>query len=96
MTVDSAERTPIPVTCFTGFLGKLSPIIFLHVVKLRRIRCGTWDGLTSAPCIDYKGKTTTILSVLKQLPKDYNVVLLKNEYGDVEGTPYTFSVKTTR
>ena len=32
-----------------------------------------------------QGKTTTILSVLKQLPKDYKVVLLKNEYGDVEG-----------
>jgi len=30
------------------------------------------------------GKTTTILSVLSQLPKDYKVVLLKNEYGDVE------------
>ena len=33
-----------------------------------------------------QGKTTTILSVLKQLPKDYKVVLLKNEYGDVEGS----------
>ncbi|KDQ15807.1 hypothetical protein BOTBODRAFT_107848 [Botryobasidium botryosum FD-172 SS1] len=30
------------------------------------------------------GKTTTILSLLGQLPKDYNVVLLKNEFGDVE------------
>ena len=33
-----------------------------------------------------QGKTTTILSVLKQLPKEYKVVLLKIEYGDVEGT----------
>ncbi|CAE7073167.1 unnamed protein product, partial [Rhizoctonia solani] len=30
------------------------------------------------------GKTTTILSLLQQLPKDYKVVLLKNEFGDVE------------
>ncbi|ORY21256.1 CobW/HypB/UreG, nucleotide-binding domain-domain-containing protein [Naematelia encephala] len=48
---EGTER-PIPVTCFTGFLGA--------------------------------GKTTTILGLLQQLPKDYKVVLLKNEYGDVE------------
>ncbi|KAF8704511.1 cobW protein, partial [Rhizoctonia solani] len=30
------------------------------------------------------GKTTIILSLLEQLPKDYQVVLLKNEFGDVE------------
>ncbi|KAI0028956.1 CobW/HypB/UreG, nucleotide-binding domain-containing protein, partial [Vararia minispora EC-137] len=30
------------------------------------------------------GKTTLILSLLPQLPKDYRVVLLKNEFGDVE------------
>lgn len=30
------------------------------------------------------GKTTTILSLLPQLPKDYKVVLLKNEFGDIE------------
>ncbi|KAG8908349.1 hypothetical protein FRB99_007276 [Tulasnella sp. 403] len=30
------------------------------------------------------GKTTIILSLLPQLPPDYRVVLLKNEYGDVE------------
>ncbi|OCF39266.1 cytoplasmic protein [Kwoniella heveanensis CBS 569] len=30
------------------------------------------------------GKTSTILSLIQQLPKDYKVVLLKNEYGDVE------------
>ncbi|CAK9779746.1 putative cytoplasm protein [Cutaneotrichosporon oleaginosum] len=49
---ETEERTAIPVTCFTGFLGA--------------------------------GKTTTILGLLGQLPKDYKVVLLKNEYGDVE------------
>lgn len=43
---------PIPVTCFTGFLGA--------------------------------GKTTTILGLLSQLPSRERVVLLKNEYGDVE------------
>lgn len=31
------------------------------------------------------GKTTVILSLLRQLPSDYKVVLLKNEFGDVEG-----------
>ncbi|KAJ3775766.1 CobW/HypB/UreG, nucleotide-binding domain-containing protein [Lentinula raphanica] len=31
------------------------------------------------------GKTTVILSLLPKLPKEYKVVLLKNEYGDVEG-----------
>ncbi|KAI0788043.1 cobW-domain-containing protein [Fomes fomentarius] len=30
------------------------------------------------------GKTSIILSLLPRLPKDYNVVLLKNEFGDVE------------
>jgi G3E family GTPase len=31
------------------------------------------------------GKTSIILSLLPQLPKDYKVVLLKNEFGDVKG-----------
>lgn len=31
------------------------------------------------------GKTTTILSLLPKLPTGYKVVLLKNEFGDVEG-----------
>jgi G3E family GTPase len=31
------------------------------------------------------GKTSIILSLLPQLPKDYKVVLLKNEFGDVQG-----------
>ncbi|KAF7375022.1 COBW domain-containing protein C15D4.05 [Mycena sanguinolenta] len=30
------------------------------------------------------GKTSIILSLLPQLPKDYKVVLLKNEFGDIE------------
>jgi G3E family GTPase len=30
------------------------------------------------------GKTTIILELLKNLPPSYNVVLLKNEFGDVE------------
>ncbi|BEI90348.1 uncharacterized protein CcaverHIS019_0304180 [Cutaneotrichosporon cavernicola] len=30
------------------------------------------------------GKTTTILGLLGKLPEDYKVMLLKNEYGDVE------------
>ncbi len=31
------------------------------------------------------GKTTVILGLLPHLPVDYKVVLLKNEFGDVEG-----------
>jgi G3E family GTPase len=31
------------------------------------------------------GKTSIILSLLPQLPKEYRVVLLKNEFGEVEG-----------
>ena len=31
------------------------------------------------------GKTSIILSLLPQLPKDSRIVLLKNEFGDIEG-----------
>ena len=31
------------------------------------------------------GKTSIILSLLPRLPKNYKVVLLKNEFGDIEG-----------
>lgn len=30
------------------------------------------------------GKTTTILALLAKIPKDSKVVLLKNEFGDIE------------
>ena len=33
------------------------------------------------------GISNIILSLLPRLPKDYKVVLLKNEFGDVEGKP---------
>ena len=32
------------------------------------------------------GKTSVILSLLPKLPPGYKAVLLKNEYGDIEGT----------
>lgn len=35
------------------------------------------------------GKTSIILSLLPKLPKDYKVVLLKNEFGDIEGANST-------
>jgi Ni2+-binding GTPase involved in maturation of urease and hydrogenase len=38
------------------------------------------------------GKTSIILSLLPQLPKDYKVVLLKNEFGDIEGSHQTFHI----
>ena len=31
------------------------------------------------------GKTTIILDLISQLPKNYKVVLLKNEFGNVQG-----------
>ena len=37
------------------------------------------------------GKTSIILSLLPQLPTDYRVVLLKNEFGDIEGSCYYVS-----
>lgn len=43
-----------------------------------------------------QGKTSTILGLLSQLPKDYRVVLLKNEYGDVEGEEIRGSSDITR
>lgn len=33
------------------------------------------------------GKTSVILSLLPQLPQGYKAVLLKNEFGDVQGRP---------
>lgn len=36
------------------------------------------------------GKTSIILSLLPRLPEGYKVVLLKNEYGDVEGAAALF------
>jgi len=35
------------------------------------------------------GKTSIILSLLPKFPKDYKVVLLKNEFGDVQGGTLT-------
>ena len=38
------------------------------------------------------GKTSIILSLLPRLPEGYKVVLLKNEYGDVEGEADRISI----
>ena len=37
------------------------------------------------------GKTSIILSLLPRLPEGYKVVLLKNEFGDVEGESLVFN-----
>ena len=39
------------------------------------------------------GKTSLILKCLPQLPQDYKVVLLKNEFGDVQGETYIRSTE---
>jgi G3E family GTPase len=36
------------------------------------------------------GKTSVILSLLPKLPPGYKAVLLKNEFGDVEGELFVF------
>jgi G3E family GTPase len=41
------------------------------------------------------GKTSIILSLLPKLPKDYKVVLLKNEFGDIEGARIYVSSRGT-
>ena len=38
------------------------------------------------------GKTSIIIALLSRLPKDYKVVLLKNEFGDVEGIEHFWQV----
>jgi G3E family GTPase len=38
------------------------------------------------------GKTSIILSLLPKLPEDYKVVLLKNEFGDIEGKHLVFTI----
>jgi G3E family GTPase len=40
------------------------------------------------------GKTSIILSLLPQLPNDHKVVLLKNEFGDIEGKVRSFDIPT--
>ena len=50
-----------------------------ELVKTNNIPITVFTGFLGA------GKTSIILSLLPRLPEDYKVVLLKNEFGDVEG-----------
>ena len=63
---------PLPVTVFTGFLGsgKFKSLFLSYF---------------SFTYYSRSGKTTQILSLLKRVPKDYKVCLLKNEFGDIAG-----------
>ncbi|KAF8339703.1 uncharacterized protein EI90DRAFT_3279280 [Cantharellus anzutake] len=56
-----------------------------------QLNSGSRSPLNNGAYTDYcftgflgSGKTSIILSLLPKLPKDYKVVLLKNEFGDVE------------
>jgi len=63
---------PISVTVFTGFLGISQK--------------SSWFGMRcSSVSVVGAGKTSLILKCLPQLPQDCKVVLLKNEFGDVQG-----------
>jgi G3E family GTPase len=67
----------IPITVFTGFLGAgktVSSMVLSHFTLF-----------TQALSVLGLGTQSIILSLLPQLPKDYKVVLLKNEFGDIEG-----------
>lgn len=60
--------SPIPITIITGFLGVT--------------QCDLWNVKTLIN-IAGSGKTTLILNLIPQLPKNYKLALLKNEFGDV-------------
>ena len=65
---------PISVTVFTGFLG----------ISQRP----SWLRIRYSPVsVAGAGKTSLILKCLPKLPRDCKVVLLKNEFGDVQGKP---------
>ena len=42
------------------------------------------------------GKTSIILSLLPQLPKEHRVVLLKNEFGEIEGWHFLIALLGSR
>ena len=60
--------SPIPITIITGFLGMT--------------KCDLWN-IKTLINIAGSGKTTLILKLIPQLPKNYKLALLKNEFGDV-------------
>ena len=60
--------SPIPITIITGYLGMT--------------KCDLWNFKTLIN-ITGSGKTTLILNLIPQLPKNYKLALLKNEFGDV-------------
>ena len=58
----------------------------VHEQSLRPIPITVFTGFLGA------GKTSIILSLLSRLPTDYKVVLLKNEFGDVQGTEFFHAI----
>ena len=60
--------SPIPITIITGYLGTAKS----HLSNVK-----TLIHITGS------GKTTLILKLIPQLPKNYKLALLKNEFGDV-------------
>jgi hypothetical protein len=68
---------PLPITVFTGFLGSGKWFTFYAFLF------GLY--LFILFYIKKLGKTTTILNLLKRVPENYKVCLLKNEFGDIAG-----------
>jgi G3E family GTPase len=68
---------PISVTVFTGFLGIRQNRDFIRTQRSPAFIIGA-------------GKTSLILKCLPQFPQDYKVVLLKNEFGDVQGETHAW------
>ena len=79
---------PVPLLCFRCPLAVLKPTLPLY--NMAPIQITVFTGFLGA------GKTSIILSLLPQLPKDYKVVLLKNEFGDVEGEQSNHKVEALR
>lgn len=72
-SLSSSER-PIPKT------SSIAPGIPARLDMPSQIPITVFTGFLGA------GKTSIILSLLPQLPSGYRVVLLKNEFGDIEGS----------
>ena len=61
-------------------LGQLGVTVVDRDLQMFPIPITVFTGFLGA------GKTSIILSLLPQLPENYRAVLLKNEFGDLEGS----------
>ena len=81
-SLSSSERPKFNSHSYHGIPGPARHLIDMPTssVSPAQIPITVFTGFLGA------GKTSIILSLLPQLPSDYRVVLLKNEFGDIEGS----------